>query len=454
MYTILDTNILLLDANNIYLTEGITVVSDTVLAELDAKKNGFDEINFQARAFARLIESANNLGMTRDNDMIVTKLELNGKEIHIVSLNKYKADPLSYGGNDARIIEVTSAYSKLYKDSVLMTNDMLMKFQAAAAGLTITSLKMVDDREVKFTKEFLVSDPEVFRTLHNSSILEVDSEYLIENYSYKFTCGTTNQMKLATIQNGFITVIGKDTETQLRKQRCTPINSEQLLLSKAIQDSSIDLVLVEGLAGSGKNISAVSNAIKLLESNRDKYQSIAYIRSPQNDESDKGEEIGFLAGNAEKLAMYLGPMEDTIDFIVRNEIVTKGKKKDEIDALVEEKTAKLINDCGIESMISTGLRGRTFHNTIVIVDEAQNAAPATMQKVLTRVGKNCKVLVIGSQRQIDSSYVNKYNNGLALLMNEAGVKSVDTTIGMFAITLHKVVRSEMSKFAEGLFSKS
>jgi predicted ribonuclease YlaK len=107
----------------------------------------------------------------------------------------------------------------------------------------------------------------------------------------------------------------------------------------------------------------------------------------------------------------------------------------------------------MESILTTGLRGRTLHNTIVIQDEWQNASQATAQKVLTRTGKNCKVIVTGSQNQIDSKYVTKYNNGLAVLMGEARERNIATDVNMFAIELTKVVRSEMALFAEELFTK-
>lgn len=230
------------------------------------------------------------------------------------------------------------------------------------------------------------------------------------------------------------------------------LTSEQLLASKAIQDPSVNLIMIEGLAGSGKNIVALSNAVRLLRTNKDKYTSIAYIRSPINDEA-LWEDIGYVSGNEEKMAMYLGPMEDTVDFLARSNINAKNVSKEDLLQRVEDETNKLITECGMESMISTGLRGRTFHNTIFIIDEPQNASAATTQKLLTRVGKDCKVIMTGSQRQIDSKYVNKHNNGLAILMDEAKNRNTNTDIKMFAINFHKVVRSEMAMFAEELFSK-
>ena len=154
----------------------------------------------------------------------------------------------------------------------------------------------------------------------------------------------------------------------------------------------------------------------------------------------------------EKEAVYLHPLNDTLDFIVRNNMDQKSAKKAEFEDKVAEGVEKLVRECNIEGRIALGLRGRTFHNSVIIIDEAQNIGLSTMQKILTRVGKNSKVIIIGSQRQIDSQYLTKYNNGLAALLNECRERKGPEEIGLFAINLHKVLRSPLSEFAENLFS--
>jgi len=454
-YVILDTNILLLDSNNLFeFGDAIVVLPETVLAELDSKKSGFDEINFQARACGRLLASAVVDNIETDEDCVFTRLVIGNTNILVVSIaDYYDADADTSSKNDQRILYVANELKGRGLDVEVVSNDVMMRLRAIAVGIDATDMKAVDDVEFEFVKEFVVDDSEVFRTLHNASILDVDSDYKLENYNYKFTCATTEQVKLATISRGFINVLGKDTERELRRQDCAPINSEQLMASKAIQDTTVDIVMIEGQAGSGKNIVAVSNAIKLMRTNKDKYSSIVYIRSPQNDES-MGEDIGYLSTNEAKMDVYLGAMDDTLDFIVRSRIKKGSNEKvQEYEDRVARELSKLIADYGVTSTISTGLRGRTFHDSIVIIDEAQNTSPATMVKILTRVGKNCKVIVIGSQKQIDNKYISKYTNGLAVLMNEASIRNIDTDVNMYAITLDKVVRSDMAEFAEALFSK-
>lgn len=459
-YIVLDTNIILNDANSI-VTLGIdestiVVIPEVVLWELDNKKSGFDEVAYQARAAARILVSGKICSTQSLSRTITTILDIEGKKIHVVGLKTYNIDTSGYSQNDQKIIDTASELTDVLHESdvVLMTMDQYMRLRAQAVGLKTADFKIVEDTECEFIKTIEIADEEIFRTLHNTPISQVDLFYKPENYSYRFVCESIGQTKLATITNKTIKVLGKETEQELREQDCPPINSEQLLASKAIQDPMVDLVLIEGQAGSGKNIVALSNAIRLLKTNKNKYQQIVYIRNPVNDE-ERNEAIGFLSGNDEKHAVYLGPIEDTIDFIIRQNIKSKpSDKAGDLEVRIQENIDKLKSECNIETIITTGLRGRTFHNSIIIMDEWQNTSQATAQKTLTRIGKNCKVIVIGSQNQIDNKYTTKYNNGLAVLMNEAKNKTVNTDIGIFAIELKKVVRSDMAMFAEELFSKN
>ena len=460
MTYVLDTNILLLDSHNLYTVGGkssTVVIPETVLDEIDSKKSGLGELAYQAREFGRLMTAATYIGQTHKGSTTYINYSVKDTTVTIVALDEYP----SYAGmeknvlNDRKIIECALEYKKAVhhmEKVVFMTNDVACGIRAQSLGLESTQLAIVEDVKKEFLKEMIIDDSTKFSTLHNSKIIDIDKDYAVGNYSYVFTNGLTGQVKPATITNGLINVLGKESDSVLQRQMVAPVNIEQKLASRAVLDPSIDLVLVEGLAGSGKNTVVTSSAVRLLQTNKNIYDGIVYIRSPQNDE-DAGEDIGYLAGNDEKFAVYLGPMDDTLSFLVSNNLNTKGKTAKEVEEKIATGVDKLVEDCGIISIITTGLRGRTFHNKIVIIDEATNLSPATMQKVLTRVGKNCKVIVIGSQLQIDSKYVTKYNNGMAVLLEEAYTNSLDSEIKMFAIELTKVKRSPTVEFAERLFSK-
>lgn len=452
-FLVLDTNILLLDANNLLnlsTSDNIIVLPETVLEEMDSKKTLMNELGYQARSFGRLLAKADIIGMHQDEESTCTVLELEDAKIWITSLNKYKAEKGdSY--NDQKIIEVANFIrNRMDKSTTFMSNDVLCRLRGLASGLQVTDYKIVKTTSFEFVKDFIIEDVEVFRTLHNTHILDVDPDYLPQNYSYKFQNPITSQIKIGTIVNNQINIIGKDTEKELRKQDINPMNVEQLLLSKAIQDSTIDIVVCEAKAGSGKTAISLSNAIRLVK--QGKYKGITYIRN-SIDDVEQGEDIGYLAGNEEKLAVYLHPLLDTLDFIVRNRYKDTKLKSEDFELKVQEEVQKLIKKYNIEGMIGLGLRGRTFNDQIIIIDEAQNMSKASMQKAITRVGKNCLLIIIGSNRQIDNAYLTKFNNGMSTIL-DACTKKPDADIRLFAIQLNKVLRGPIAEFAEDLFSKN
>jgi len=97
------------------------------------------------------------------------------------------------------------------------------------------------------------------------------------------------------------------------------------------------------------------------------------------------------------------------------------------------------------------MRGRTLSDAIVIIDEAQNMSNSTLQLVLSRIDSSCKVIVLGSNRQIDNQYITRYTNGLTTLLN--ATKEEHEEVNLFGIELQKVLRGPVTQFAERIFSK-
>jgi len=454
----LDSNILLLDAHNLH-TIGddstVVVIPETVLDELDSKKSVQGEIGYQAREFGRIMTAGEYIKTREFNDIGVTVVEykVNAKLVHIISLRDYP----SYAGmernviNDRKIIDAVIAYSVKVRmctmeELVFITNDVACGIRAQSLGLQTEQLRDTVDKEISYNKELVLSD-EDFRVIHGKSIADYDSTYIQGNYNYSITNEYTGQVKLATIKRGVVNVLGKESEQELRKQEVCPQNSGQLFLSRAIQDQTIALVVVEALSGSGKTLMSLSNAIKLVKSNSP-YKSIVYIRGSVNDVPAE-EEVGFLKGSAdEKNAVYFHPMIDSLNFIAKRRLGSTKLKGKALEEAIDTQIDKIIEDCDIQMMTGLGMRGRTFEDAVVITDEAQNFSKASLRKILTRFGKNCKVVVVGSNKQIDNAYITKYTNGLSVLL-EAATK--EHQIDIHAVQLDKVVRSEFAEFAENLF---
>lgn len=448
-YLVLDTNILLLDANNLttLAKDGeIIVLPETVLDEIDSKKSGFSEIAFQAREFGRLLTKAEDQTIIKDGDFTISPILLDGVTIQLVSCSNYPNgfDMEANIRNDRKILHIASYYKD--KDSIFMTNDIACKHRAKSLGLKAIDLKQVETTEIDFIREVTLAD-DIFATVHNKEVRDVIPDHKPEYFNYKFVNESTGHMKLATIHNGNIQVIGKETDKEIRKQDISPANSEQLFFSKALQDPTVNINICEAKAGSGKTLLALSNGIKMVR--KGQYDKLIYIRASVDD-VPKEEAIGFLSGNDEKVQVYIEPLEDTLEYIVRNRHKSSKASGQAYEEMISERKEELRKKCNIEGMIGLGLRGRTFHDAFVIIDEAQNQSKASLQKVLTRFGKNCKIVVIGSNKQIDNPYITKYTNGLSVLL-DACTQEHDN-VNLHAVNLPKVLRGPVAEFAEDLFS--
>ena len=252
----LDTNILLLDAHNLITLgkeHGTIVLPSTVLDEIDSKKSGHSEIAFQAREFGRRLSKSTNLGTTSTPDLLITRLKFIDFEVHIVDIiNMPSIDDYDEAiASDRKIIYAVTAYSSYLNQSIkFMSNDVMCRIRASAAGLTTVDLKHIESTDMQFTR-YLTVDSDLFSDLHNRQIIEVDLDYKPEYYNYVFTDSFSGQVKLATLRNGLIDILGKDSETELRKQDAPPTNSGQLFMSRAIQNPNTDVIVCEALAGSG-----------------------------------------------------------------------------------------------------------------------------------------------------------------------------------------------------------
>lgn len=453
-YLALDTNILLLDAKNLIALgqDNIIVLSETVLEEIDSKKGEIGEIGYNAREFSRILASADIKSMTRQSEFHEVKMDIDGVSVVVISDCRYVLDTAKDSRNDQKIIQATQMYERhIGEKVVLMSNDTMVRLRGLSVGLQVTEFKVIDDDSFEFVKDLVISDPEIFRTIHYRNIMDIDPDYKPENFSYTLRCESTGQVKISTINNGIINVLGKDGERDLRKQNINPCNTEQLLMSKAIQDSTIDLVVVEASAGSGKTLVALSNAMKLMDLNKDKYDSIIYMRNTVDDYGATDEEVGYLSGNDEKFSVYLGPLTDSLDFMVRDKYKAKKIKGSDLEDMVSEGIDSLRERYNIQEKVALGQRGRTYSNSIIIYDEVQNMGQATMQKLLSRTGKNCKVIMVGSNRQIDSRFLTKFNNGMAVILDYCKNPKFQIDVGIFAINLKKTVRSPMADLAERLF---
>lgn len=162
----------------------------------------------------------------------------------------------------------------------------------------------------------------------------------------------------------------------------------------ALMDPSIDLVIMQGIAGSGKTLLALAAGLEQVIEQR-MYKEIIFTRAPVG----VGEDLGFLPGEiTDKMLPWAGALIDNLEELKLDEIVAEEK---------------------IKILAMQHMRGRSFNKRYVIIDEVQNITPAQIKVLITRAGEDTKIVCLGDITQIDHKRLNGLTNGLALLEAKA-----------------------------------
>ena len=451
---VIDTNIILQNIQNIVnLSDNgsnIVVVPETVLLELEDKKKLFNELGYYSRSFARYLAKAKILKIDHKKEGKIVKLlsQEDNVELHIISKDKYDTQIEQHNlseSNDKRIIEIAEFAKDYYKGCsvTFVSIDIYARTFALFKNLKTESLH--DDRADVPEFEFIKSvelDSSNFNRLHLKSIYEFDPKYTIENFCYQFISKDGNSI-FAIIINEKINIIEESTFNPLAVK---PVNLKQKFFLCAILSNAYNLLVIDAKAGSGKTLMSIVSAMRLIDIGV--YEKIVYVRN-SIESLDKGAEVGFLAGNVEKFRIYNMALYDTLEFIAKKRL--KNTNNQDNQESIQSKTDELIEKYNIEMLWPGEARGRTLNGAIVIMDEWQNSSESTTQLILSRLDESCMAIVIGSNRQIDNLYLNKYNNGLTTLLKQTRHKHPE--LNMFAIELNKAVRGKFAEFSERIFEK-
>ncbi len=448
---VVDTNIILNSLNNLFRLSqngaNIIVIPETVLIELEEKKKEIGEIGYQAREFARLLARAKMKESSHKDGYKVAKLLIDSLVIHIFSIDRYESDVdqrYINESNDKRIIEVALVAQKYYRGLKVsfISLDVYARTFAYLKNVATETLRDDKDEVPEFgkIKTIELDESVALEALKNAPIIEYDKEYRSGDFNYKFI-EKDGKISYAIVVNGHIDPL---KETEFKGIKVKPVNVEQKLYMKAILCDFYDIVVVDAKAGTGKTLLAFSSAMRLIEKSR--YDKIIYVRN-SIESLDKGADVGYLAGNDEKFRVYNMALNDTLEHIAKK-MLKKSKSIDSVNA-VENKILELISKYRIEKLWPGEARGRTLSNSIVILDEWQNSSSKTTQLILSRLDDSCKAIIIGSNRQIDNFYLNKYNNGLTVLLKET--KKEHNELKLYAIELKKAVRGKYAEFAERIF---
>jgi PhoH-like ATPase len=183
----------------------------------------------------------------------------------------------------------------------------------------------------------------------------------------------------------------------------TARNREQNLALNLLLDPDIDFVTVLGPAGTGKTLlTLAAGLLQTLETNRFSEILMTRVTIPL------GEDIGFLPGTEEeKMEPWMGALMDNL------EVLTQGHEGGSWGRAATQDLLR--NRIKIRSL--NFMRGRTFLNRYLILDEAQNLTPKQMRALVTRAGPGTKLVCLGNIAQIDTPYLTETTSGLTYVVN-------------------------------------
>jgi len=458
---VIDTNVLLSDPTSLFKFEEHNItLPTTVLYELDNIKDRRDKegVTKEAREAIKIIDTiigGASPDLLQNGVEIVypENMKTGAGKLSILSTNsdvikKIVKDKGLDDSPDSQIIAATLFLQASNKDTTLVTQDVNMRLIASANGVCnvegYKNEKALDDLELLSSGVFTIEHKnwEDFKWETDLSE-ELGQVYLISRKDIPDPYIGLNIFFSDDEKTLIGTVLSFTDETcsiQPKQNKelmsndawgIKPKNIEQALGLDALLDPSIDCAIIFGAAGTGKTILALASAIRqVIDDGR--YDKIILTRAIAN----LDEEIGFTPGTeTEKMMPWLGGFTDAL------EALHKSDAKDDTTSMtstdyVEEKAA-------ISYKSLNFFRGRSFADAICIIDESQNLTRHQVKSIVTRAGKNCKLVFLGNLAQIDKHYLSPLTSGLTHLVVE--MKNYEDS-RVLMLTANE--RSKLAEFGE------
>ncbi len=397
-----------------------------VLEELDKLKTYSDERGRNARHAIRFLDEIVVRGSAVDG----IKLE-NGSTLRIVASRPRDVPrDLRLDEPDNKILLTALALQQENRRVFFVSKDINARVKAAALGL-----KAVDYEKQKVNIQDLYSglrsadaSADTAHELRTAGIIPWKEELYPNEFVELRVAGRPDSI-LARNSPSRSSLEFLDWEIG-PVSGIEPLNMHQRIALELLLDDSVPLVTLIGKAGTGKTLLAIAAGLrKVVEDHA--YARVLVTRPVV----PFGKDIGYLPGSKEeKLSHWMKPLFDNLELILS---VYKHEKMKTADALL---TNNLIE---IEAL--TYIRGRSLPNQYIIIDEAQNLSPHEIKTIVSRAGKNTKVVLTGDPYQIDSPYLDSNSNGLTYLVD------IFKTYDIYGhITLEKSERSHLAELAAEL----
>jgi PhoH-like ATPase len=422
---VLDTNVLMHDPTSIFRFDEHDIYLPMItLEELDGHKKGMSEVARNVRQVSRDLDALASGGITAGEDGIplakTGHKEALGKLYFQTQLLDVKLPAgLPQGKADNQILGVVQSLREKFpgKDVVLVSKDINMRVKARALGLPAEDYfndKTLDDVDLLYTG--VLPLPADFWERHGKTMESWQQGgytyyriagpmvpvLLINQFVYLETPGAAPLYARVTEITGKTAVLKTLREYTHQKNAVwgvTARNREQNFALNLLMDPECDFITLTGTAGTGKTLMTLAAGLSQVMDER-RYTEIIVTRVTV----PVGEDIGFLPGTEEeKMGPWMGALDDNLEVLARADSSAGEWGRAATNDLVRSKIK-------IKSL--NFMRGRTFLNKYVIIDEAQNLTPKQMKTLITRAGPGTKIVCLGNLAQIDTPYLTEGSSGL------------------------------------------
>ena len=422
---VLDTNVLLHDPMCLFRFEEHDIfLPMIVLEELDGHKKGMTEVARNARQTSRTLDAlaaAQGADIAKGLQLSSTGHSQAGGHL-LFQTRPLSGDlpmALPQGKADNQILGVVEALRKELapREVVLVSKDINMRVKARALGLSTEDYrndKTLEDGDLLYSGALAL--PPDFWTRQSKTIESwqqgshtyyrisgpIVESLLINQFTYFEAAGEPPLYARVTEIRGKTAVLKtlKDyTHLKNAVWGVTMRNREQNFAMNLLMDPEVDFVTLTGTAGTGKTLMALAAGLTQVLDDR-RYTEIIMTRATVS----VGEDIGFLPGTEEeKMGPWMGALDDNLEVLAKNDTGAGEWGRAATNELIRSRIK-------VKSM--NFMRGRTFLNKYLIIDEAQNLTPKQMKTLITRAGPGTKIICMGNLAQIDTPYLTEGSSGL------------------------------------------
>ncbi len=388
---VLDTSVLLSDPHAMLrFDEHNVVLPVVVITELEAKRT-HPELGYFARTALRLLDD-----LRLSHGALHTPVPLADGGRLSVELNH--TDPtvlpagLRLGDNDTRILAVAANLAAEGHDVVVVSKDLPMRVKASVAGLAAEEYRAELAVSSGWTgmSELDVPD-QVVEDIYHHDLVDIDEARDLPCHTGVVLHSHRGSALGVVTAGKQVRLVRGDRETFGLRGR----SAEQRIALELLMDPDVGIVSLGGNAGTGKSALALCAGLELVME-RQLHRKVVVFRPLY---AVGGQELGYLPGSeGDKMAPWAQAVYDTLGAVTSPDVVDE-----------------LIDRDMVEVLPLTHIRGRSLHDSFVIVDEAQSLERNVLLTVLSRIGRGSRVVLTHDVAQRDNLRVGRHDGVVAVV---------------------------------------